>query len=155
MRRDVFATADDDVFDTARQMQIAVWVEESFVASTKPSIHKSASVGLGIIFVSTKYICPLDRDLAALVGTEIIAFLVHDADAQPRAQADRTCFAVPRGQRVGRHLVSRLRHSVSFDEGYAEDILDLANEFRRQGRAAGAEEAQRRSFCGLVATAGH
>ena len=85
VRRDVFATANDDVFDSAGEMQIAVGIKKSLVASTKPSIHKSASVGLGIIFVSTKYVRSLDRDLAALVGAEMIAFRVHDADAQASA----------------------------------------------------------------------
>jgi len=97
VRRDVLASADDDVLDPARQMQIAVFVKQSFVARAKPSMHKSASVGLGIVFVSTKYVGSLNDDFAPLVGAEVIAVLVHDADAQSSGYADRTCFPVSRG----------------------------------------------------------
>jgi len=65
VRRDVL-TPDDDVFDPARQMQIAVFVEQAFVAGTKPSIHKSASVGLRI-FAYREHVGSLNGDFAALL----------------------------------------------------------------------------------------
>ena len=145
VRSDVFASADDDVFDSSGQVQIAIGVQQSFVTGTKPSIHKSASVGFGIVLVSTKYIGALNGNFAALVGAEVIAVLVHDADAQAGAHADRTCLAMPRRQRIRGHLVGSFSHSVGFDEGHAKKILDLVNQLRRQGRAAGTDEAQ--SFC--------
>src|SRR5712691_1569967 len=88
VRRNVFASADDDVFDAAGQMQIAVGIEKSLVARKKPSIHKSASVGFGIIFVSTKYVGALNRDFAPLIGSQVIAIIIHDADLQSSADRD-------------------------------------------------------------------
>ena len=67
VRRNVLAAANDDVFDAAGQMQIAIRVEKSLVASAKPSIHEGAGVCFRIVFVSTKYICTLNSDLAALI----------------------------------------------------------------------------------------
>src|SRR5580693_2913402 len=96
VRSDVFAPTDDDVFNSSGQVQIAVGVQQPFVAGTKPPIHKSASVGFGIVLVSTKYIGALNGDFTALVGTEVIAVLVHDADAQPGAHADGACLAMSR-----------------------------------------------------------
>ena len=128
MRSDVLAATDDDVLDPAGQVQIAVCVKESFVASAKPSIHKSVSVGFGIVFISTKYIGSLNDDFAPMVGAEVIALLVHNADAQSGADSDRACFAMSRGQRIRGHLVGRFGHSVGFDEGHAKEPLDLVNE---------------------------
>src|SRR5271170_2061036 len=124
MRRDVLAAADDDVFDPSRQMQIAVRVKKSFVAGTKPPIHKSASVGFWIVFISTKDIRSLNSDFASLVRAQMITFFVHDADAQSSPHADRTGLPMPRRQRIRSHLVSRFRHSVGFDERHAEEILN-------------------------------
>src|SRR5579863_7084958 len=120
MRSDVFAPTDDDVFNPPGQVQIAVVVQQSFVSGTKPSIHKSASVGFGIVLISTKYVGSLNVDFAALIGAEVISLLVHDADTQPGAHANRTCLAMPRGQRIRGHLVGSFSHSVGFDEGNAK-----------------------------------
>src|SRR5271167_375053 len=106
MRGDILAATDDDVLDTAGQVQIAVCVKQSLVAGTKPSIHKSASVGFEIVVVSAKYIGALNRDLAPLAGAQVIAILIHDSDAQPGAYSDRTGFAMAWGQRIGGHLMS-------------------------------------------------
>src|SRR5580693_183529 len=135
-------------------MQIAIGVEHSFIASTKPSVHESASVGFGIVFISTKYICPLNGDLASLVGAKVIAFFVHDADAKACAYADRTSLSMPRRQRIRGHLVGRFGHSVSFHERHAEKPLDLVNETWRQRRAAGTDEAHRGSLGGFMVGAG-
>ena len=79
--RNILASADDDVLHPTCQMQIAVAIEKSFVAGTKPSIRESAGVGLRIIFVSAKDVRSLNSNFAPLVGAEVIALLVHDADA--------------------------------------------------------------------------
>src|SRR5208283_1086776 len=123
-------------------MQITVFVEKSLIAGTKPSIDKSASVGFGIVFISAKYVGALNGNFAALIGAEVIAVRIQDADAQPGADSDGTGFAMPRRQRIGGHLVSRLGHSVSFHERYTKELLDLVNEFGRQRRAAGTDETQ-------------
>lgn len=96
MRRDVLAAADDDVFDPASQMQVTIGVQKSLISGAKPSIHKCVGVRVRIIFIAAKYIRPLNRDLASLIRAEVIAVLVHDADAQPGAHADRTSLAMPR-----------------------------------------------------------
>src|SRR5260370_36206415 len=131
-------------------MQIAVRVEHSFIAGAKPSIHKSASVGFRIVFISAKHVGSLNGNLAALVSAEVIAVLVHDADAKPCAYADRTGLSMPRRQRIRGHLVGRFGHPVSFDDGHAEEPFDLVNETWRKGSAAGTNEAQRSSFRGFV-----
>src|SRR5713101_6534314 len=97
VRRNVFASADDDVFDAAGQMQIAVRIEKSLIAGEEPSIHKRAGVGFGIIFVSTKYVSALNRDLAPLTGSQVIAIVIHDADLHSSSDPDGTCLPTPRG----------------------------------------------------------
>src|SRR5208283_37572 len=152
MRGDILAATDDDVLDTAGQVQIAVCVKQSLVAGTKPSIHKSASVGFEIVVVSAKYIGALNRDLAPLAGAQVIAILIHDSDAQPGAYSDRTGFAMAWGQRIGGHLMSCLSHSVSFHERHAKDLLNVVDELRRQRCTAGTNEAQRCRLHRLVAS---
>ena len=131
MGRNVLASTNDDVLNSTGQMQIAVRVEESFVTGTKPSIHKRTGVGFRIIFVSAEYVRSLNGNFSPLIGGEVIALLVHDADAQPGAHADRPGLAVSRRQWIRGHLVSSFGHSVGFDEGYAKQILDLANKLCR------------------------
>src|ERR1700722_10067043 len=81
VRRDILASTDDDVLDSSGQMQVAVCVKESFVAGPKPSIHKSAGVGVGIVCIPAKHAGALYRHFAALVGAEMAARLVHDTEA--------------------------------------------------------------------------
>ena len=50
--------------------------------------------------------------------------------------------------------MSGFGHSVGFDKRDAKQLLDLVNEFWRQGRAAGTDEAQRGSFCRFVVSPG-
>src|ERR1700728_1202763 len=75
---------------------------------------------------------------------------IHDADAQSGADTDRPGLAMARRQRIRSHLVGRLCHPVSFDEGHAKKILNLVNEFGRQGCAARTDEAQRGSLSRFV-----
>src|ERR1700722_20810721 len=124
-------------------MEVAIRVEETLVAGSEPSVHKGSVVCLGIIFISPKHIRALDRDFAALVGPQMIAFRVHDADAQTGAHAYRSCLSMPRRQRIRSHLMRGLGHSIGFHEGYAEESLDFVNQFRRQRRAARADETRR------------
>src|ERR1700749_1493211 len=109
-------------------MQIAVGVKKSLVASAKPSIDKSMSVRFGIIFITTKNIRPLNRNLAALVGTEMITVLIDDADLQAGAHAHGAGFAVPWRKRIRGHLVSRFSHSIGFDERNFEEIFDFVDQ---------------------------
>ena len=150
VRRDILTAADDDVFDPSRQMQIAVGVEKALVAGAKPSIHKSASVGFGIVFVSAKHIRSLNGNFAALVGAEMVAVFVHDADAQAGAHADRARFAMPRRQEDSKSSGGQLRSFRRLRRKARQKSFDFVNEFRRQGRAAGTDEAQRGGLCGFV-----
>src|ERR1700688_3882323 len=131
VRGNVFAAADDDVFDPAGQMQIAVRIQKSLIAGTKPSIHEGARVGFGIIFVSAKYIRSLNRDLAPLTGSKMVAVFVHDADAEAGAHANRGRFAGAWWQGIRGYLVSGFGHAVSLDERHAKHALDLIDEFLR------------------------
>src|ERR1700733_13051242 len=108
-------------------MQIAVGVKKCLVASAKTSIDKSMSVRFGIIFITTKNIGPLNSNLAALVGTEMITVFVDDADLQAGAHAHGAGFAVPRRKWIRGHLVSRFRHPVGFDERNFEEIFDFVD----------------------------
>ena len=65
------------------------------------------------------------------------------ATSGPAAHADDAGLARPRRQRVGGHLVARLRHAVALDHRRAEHRFEVAHHLRRQGRRGGAEEAQR------------
>ena len=48
VRRNVLASADDDVFDPPGQMQIAICVEITLIAGAKPSIHESRALASGL-----------------------------------------------------------------------------------------------------------
>src|ERR1035438_740589 len=72
----IFAAADDDVLDPPGQVQIAVFVEQALVAGAKPSIHQSAGIGFGIIFIPSEHARSLNDNLPALVGWEMVALLV-------------------------------------------------------------------------------
>src|SRR5271166_94619 len=152
MRGDILAAADDDVLDPAGQVQIAVFVQQSFITGAKPSIHESASVGFGIVVVSAKNISSLDRNFAPPPSAKVIAILIDDPDPQAGAYSDRTGFAMSRRKRIGGHLMSCLGHAVGFHERHAEDSLDLMNELLGQRRAAGTNEAQRCRLRRLVAS---
>src|SRR5580700_3205218 len=78
VRRNVFTAANDDVFDAARQVQVTIVVEIALVSGAKPSVHKSAGVCIGIVFISPKNIRALNSDFAALIVFERITLLVHD-----------------------------------------------------------------------------
>src|SRR5258708_26196589 len=82
VRSDIFASADDDVFNAAGQMQIAVRIEKSLVARAEPAVHKGTRVRFGVVFVSGEYVGSLNRNFAALIGAKVIAVLVHNADTQ-------------------------------------------------------------------------
>src|ERR1700752_4228031 len=113
VRRDILASTDDDVFDPASQVQIAVRIQKSLIASAEPPIHKGVRVGFGIIFVSTKYVGSLNRDLAPLVSSRMVPVFLHDADAEPGAPPNRASLPVPWRQGIRGHLVSGFRHAVS------------------------------------------
>src|ERR1700722_3423801 len=131
VRRNIFASADDDVFDPAGQVQVAVGIQKALIAGAHPPMHEGARVGFGIIFVSAKYIGSLNRDLSPLVGSKMIAVLVHDADAEAGAHANRASLAVSWRQRIRGHLVSGFGHAISLNERYAKHALDLIDEFLR------------------------
>src|SRR6202050_5762583 len=109
-------------------MQITVGIKNSLAPGTKPSVHKSAGVRFVIVFVSPKYICSLDCDLAAVIGPEMIALRVHDADAQADANPHRAGLAVPRREGIRSHLMGRFGHSIGFPDGNAKQSLDLVNQ---------------------------
>src|SRR5712692_983246 len=136
----VFAAADNDVLDPSGQMQIAVCVEKSLVPGTKPSLNKRTSIGFRIVFVSAKHVRSLNDDLTSLVGSEVIALRVHDADTNAGPHAYGTRLAMPGRQRIGGHLVRRFGHAVSFDEGHSENLFHLVNGLRRKWRTAGADK---------------
>ena len=73
---------------------------------------------------------------------------------RPVPTPDRTGLAMPRRKRIRRHLVGSFGHSVGFDERHAKQSLDFVNQFRRQGRAAGTDEAQSGSFRRFVMSPG-
>src|ERR1700730_4703005 len=127
MRRDIFSAPDDDVLYPARQMQITVFVQHSLVARAKPSIHEAVSVGFGIVLITPKHACSLNDDFPSLIGSEVNAFVVHNADANARTHADRTGFAMPWRQGVRGHLVRSFGHSVGFDERHSKESFDLVN----------------------------
>src|SRR5579862_601730 len=153
MWRDILSSADDDVFDSAGQMQVAVRIKVALIAGAKPSVDKGMSVGVGIIFVSPKNIRALNRDLASLVGAEMFAVFIHNADTQANADSDRSGLSVLRRQGIGSHLVRGFRHAIRFHERYAEKPLDLMNELGRQRRAARPQESQGCGFHRLAAAA--
>src|ERR1700731_2871591 len=112
-------------------MQVAVRIQKPLIAGAEPSINEGARVGFGIIFVSPKYVCSLNRDLAPLIGSKMVAVFVHDADAEAGSNANRARLAVPRWQRVRGHLMRGFRHPISLNEWHAKHALDLIDEFLR------------------------
>src|ERR1700722_8892771 len=100
MRRDVFASTDDDVLDASREMQVTIVVQIALVSGAKPSIDEGAGVSFRITLVSAKYICPLNRNFSALIVFERITLLVHNSDAQSGAHSNRSDLAMARRQRV-------------------------------------------------------
>src|SRR5207237_1473007 len=100
LRGDIFSAPDDDVIDPPGQMQVTVFVQRSLVAGPKPSIHEAAGVGFGIVLVTAKHARALNGDFPALVGSQVTAFIVQNTNANARAHADRTRFAMPRRQRI-------------------------------------------------------
>src|ERR1700686_4368394 len=127
-------------------MQITIGVEKSLIAGTEPSIYKGMRIGVGIIFIAAKYIRSLNCNLAPLVGPQMIPIFVHDADPESRTNPHRTSLAVTRRQGIRRHLMGRFRHAIRFHERYAEYAFNLIDEFRRQRRATGAQEAKGSRF---------
>ncbi len=155
MRRDVFARADDDVFNAPGQVQVTVAVEITLVSGAKPAVDEGAGVGFRIIFVSTKYVCALDCDFAAFIILERLAVFVHDPDAEARAHSHRPRLAVARRQRIRSHLMRRFGHAISFHKRHAKFVFDFMNQFRRQRRAARTNKAQSVSFRWFVVRARH
>src|ERR1700723_1869173 len=76
MRRDVFASADDDVLNASREMQVTIVVQIALVSGAKPSIDEGAGVGFRI------------------------TLFVHNSDAQSGAHSNRSDLAMARRQRV-------------------------------------------------------
>src|ERR1700741_697809 len=111
-------------------MEIAILVQKAFVAGTKPPVDQRASIGLWIVFISAKHAGTLDGDLPALLVRKVIAVLVHHADANASAHADRPGLAMPGRKRIRGHLMRRFRHSVGFHERHTEEALNFVNEFR-------------------------
>src|ERR1700728_190268 len=109
-------------------MQIAIRIEKALIAGAKPSIHKRAGIRFRIVLVSSKHIRTLDGNLAALFGAEMIAVLIHDADAQASADSYRTWLAMPWRQRIRGHLMRRFGHAVGLHKRHAKQIFDLANQ---------------------------
>src|SRR5579863_4954130 len=101
-------------------MQIAVPVEISLIAGAKPSAYKGARVCVRIIFISPEHIPPLNGNLTALIGSEMVAVFVHDADAKARAHSHGASLAMPRRQRIRSHLMRRFGHSIGFDKRHAK-----------------------------------
>src|SRR5215471_16766457 len=132
MGRDIFSPSNNDVLDSSSQVQIAIFVEHPLIAGAKPSVYDAARVSFGIILIAAKDACALNRDFPTLIGPEMMALIVHNADANAGAHPDRTCFAMAWGQRIGRHLVSSLCHSIGFNEWHAKNLLDPMNQLRRQ-----------------------
>ena len=62
-------------------MQVAVLIEEALVSGAKPSVGEGASIGVRIIFVAAKHIGSLDGNFTSLIGCQVIALGVQDADA--------------------------------------------------------------------------
>src|SRR5271154_1267645 len=71
MWRDVFASANNNVLHSSGQMQVAILVKHSFVAGSKPTVHKRASVRFRIIFISAKHVCSLNGHFAPLIRSEM------------------------------------------------------------------------------------
>src|SRR5258706_12927226 len=105
MRRNVLATANDNVLYAPRQVQVTIFVKIALVSGAKPSVDEGALICVRIIVISAKHIRALDGDFAALIVFERTAVIVHDPDTQSGAYAYRSCLAMPRRQRIRSHLM--------------------------------------------------
>src|SRR5690606_27771579 len=119
-RADLLAAAVDDLLQPAGDGQIAVLVEHALVAGTEPAVDESRFIGLGIALIAAGDVRPPNDDLTAGAGLHEEALLVHNADFGAGRDADGSSLASARRQRVRGHLVRRLGHAVSLDDGAAE-----------------------------------
>src|SRR5687768_9149175 len=87
-RRNLFATAIDQLFQPADQMQVPFLVQIPLIAGTKPLIEKRRGVCLGIVFVSRDHVRTLNADFSALTSFERLSVRVPDADADLSARSD-------------------------------------------------------------------
>src|SRR5207302_10560877 len=95
-RRNVFSTADDQIFNSPRQVQVAVAINQALIAGAEPAVHEGLCVRFGIILVSTEHAGALDDHLATLIGAKMRARFVHDADANTALHTHGSVFAVAR-----------------------------------------------------------
>src|ERR1700731_3886140 len=110
-------------------MQIAILVQEAFIASPKPSVLEGARVCLIIILVSREYTRSANDDLASFVDSQMVSMSVDNTHLHAARHPHGSRFVRSRGQRIRRHLMRRFRHAVSFQERYSKQFLHLMYPF--------------------------
>ena len=141
-RPDLLTAAIDQLLDAAGQREVAVGVQEPLVAGAEPSVGEGFRVGVRIVLIAADHVRTLNDHFSALARREQIPRVVHDADLDARSGPHRARLSLRRRPWIGRHLVRGFRHAVGFEHRYAEHALHLAHHFRRERRAAGADESQ-------------
>ena len=101
----------------ADQREIAVRVEASLIAGPEPAVDEGRGVGLRIVLVAADHVEPRMTTSPRSPGRQMPAVLVHDADLDVRAAADRARFPRRRRQRIGRQLMRGFGHAVASRTG--------------------------------------
>ena len=78
----VFAAADDHVFDAVNDVEVAVIVETSDVAGTKPTVCETLGVEIVSIPVTAKHCAAADTKFAARTGWRNPSGVVDDLDIE-------------------------------------------------------------------------
>src|SRR6478736_7932299 len=142
LRVDVLPAPDDQVLDPVDQGEVAVVVEPADVAGVQPSAAQRLGRLLPPAEVAAHDVRAADDHLAGLPGRQQRVGPVHhtDVDAGQRpAHATRLAEAV---QRVGGAADRAFRQPVAFHDGYAEPLLELADQLAGHRGGAADDEAQ-------------
>src|ERR1051326_8636031 len=79
-RPDLLSATIDQFLETAGEREIAVAVEKTLVAGSKPSVGERLCISLRIVLVARNHVGALNYYLTALSAGQQVARIVHDAD---------------------------------------------------------------------------
>ena len=131
-RRNFFPAPVNNLFQPAGDFQIAIFIKIALITCPEPPVGKAGRICLRVIFIAWRDIIALNTNLTFTTLWLRGTLCVKNAHLRRGCNADKPGLLPPITKWVGRHLMSRFSHPVSFNDRTAKHLNQLLKNSRWQ-----------------------
>ena len=127
---DLLSALVDELFDTAGDDHVAVWIFLTLVSRTEePVLGERGFVGGWVVQIPLGYIFTAHANLGLLALGDLVAILIEDLDFYALSEADTAGLALSGRERVAGHLMSSFGHCICLQDWRVERLFQILEGF--------------------------